>query len=82
MIKARWHEPLTAQERAAEIARVREMLDLAVDLEVRVGGSCPTCGRPVTDLSVEPLEYERRGGALTPTSVVAVALPCGHSFLR
>jgi hypothetical protein len=85
VIKPRWHEPQTADERAAETAWVRQIQSgggtSLLTSVVRVGAGCPDCGRPVAEVNVEPLEYERQDGMLTAASYVAVALPCGHAFV-
>ena len=46
-------------------------------------GRCPTCGKVVTDVNAEPLDYDEIGdGTLLVKSVVFVVLPCGHDFTR
>ncbi|TDO39133.1 hypothetical protein C8E87_2808 [Paractinoplanes brasiliensis] len=50
---------------------------------VTTGGRCPTCGKVVTDVNAEPLDYEEHeDGTVTVLSVVFVVLPCGHDFRR
>ncbi|GAB2613212.1 hypothetical protein Aab01nite_69240 [Paractinoplanes abujensis] len=50
---------------------------------VTADGRCPTCGKVVTDVNAEPLDYvEHEDGTMTVLSVVFVVLPCGHDFSR
>ncbi|MCM4079406.1 hypothetical protein [Paractinoplanes hotanensis] len=50
---------------------------------VTAGGRCPACGKVVTDVNAEPLDYrEQEDGSLLVESVVFVVLPCGHDFTR
>lgn len=50
---------------------------------VTADGRCPTCGKVVTDVNAEPLDYEEHeDGTMTVLSVVFVVLPCGHDFRR
>ena len=50
---------------------------------VTADGRCPTCGKVVTDVNAEPLDYEERAdGTMVTLSVVFVVLPCGHDFAR
>jgi hypothetical protein len=86
VIKPKHHQLQTADEHAAEVGRIRA-LQAAVHPAhqpwaasgLAVGDDCPTCGATIAELSAEPLDFELHDGVMLATSVVYVALPCGHS---
>ncbi|WP_250002291.1 hypothetical protein [Actinoplanes sp. M2I2] len=88
MAKPHLRPSLTAAQKATEDtepsdAGAVESLPAQVFGVVTADGRCPTCGKVVTDVNAEPLDYqELDDGSLLVESVVFVVLPCGHDFTR
>ncbi|GIF08547.1 hypothetical protein [Actinoplanes siamensis] len=89
MIKPRHHEEQTAAEHAAEVARVRQVQAAArpdhhpwAAAGPAEGDPCPACDVPIAAVNAEPLEFDLRDGVMAATSMVYVALPCGHPVVR
>jgi hypothetical protein len=81
MAKPQMRPPAASDETAAP--GDAESMPAQVFGVVTADSRCPTCGKVVTDVNAEPLDYqELADGSLLVESVVFVVLPCGHDFTR
>jgi hypothetical protein len=86
VIKPKHHQEQTPDEHAAEVERIRQLQAATHPAHqpwaahsLAVGDDCPTCRATIADLHAEPLDFELHDGVMLATSVVYVALPCGHA---